>query len=114
MAAAAAAAVVGCSVVAVLLVGAPFATLCAVLVVVVVVVVRLGAFSLALWAFGLHNALGWLLLAASNVPLFVVCGAVVVSFAWCCLCCWRFVHFGLTFDVAAAHIAAIATGGRKS
>lgn len=108
MAAAAAAAVVGCSVVAVLLVGAPFATLCAVLVV-VVVVVRLGAFSLALWAFGLHNALGWLLLAASNVPLFVVCGAVVVSFAWCCLCCWRFVHFGLTFDVAAAHIAAIAT-----
>lgn len=109
MAAAAAAAVVGCSVVAVLLVGAPFATLCAVLVVaVVVVVVRLGAFSLALWAFGLHNALGWLLLAASNVPLFVVCGAVVVSFAWCCLCCWRFVHFGLT-DVAAAHIAAIAT-----
>lgn len=105
MAAAAAAAVVGCSVVAVLLVGAPFATLCAVLV----VVVRLGAFSLALWAFGLHNALGWLLLAASNVPLFVVCGAVVVSFAWCCLCCWRFVHFGLTFDVAAAHIAAIAT-----
>lgn len=112
MAAAAAAAVVGCSVVAVLLVGAPFATLCAVLV--VVVVVRLGAFSLALWAFGLHNALGWLLLAASNVPLFVVCGAVVVSFAWCCLCCWRFVHFGLTFDVAAAHIAAIATGGRKS
>jgi len=44
---------------------------------------------------GLHNALGWLLLAASNMPLFVVCGAgaVVVS---------QFVHFGLTFVVAAA------------
>lgn len=65
------------------LVGAPFATLCD-----LVVVVpdgggggggASGAFSLALSAYGLHNALGWLLSAASNMPLAVVCGALTVS-----------------------------------